>query len=256
MASIAQTIEQVAGSIMSQMQLSIDKRRLIRGHLIDFLIEYRNDVKALIDVFVVSPVPQSLIIPFPSGYIDYSKVGWVVDGMVKIVAENQNIAKNLTLNQSGIFRGWPTAIYNNPGGQPVPSQINGYMYNNMYGQRGGTGTISGAIIPELKGFFKEDWENKCFRLSTVNAFPNFYLEYVSDCFEPTDCTIIHPYAYAAAKAFAIYNYLRFSYEAPAHKVDRAARELDNEIIKMNRRLKRMSAIDIISSYDQWQGANE
>jgi hypothetical protein len=250
MSHITQTLDQVAGSVMSQLGISHDKRRLIRQHLIDFLIEYRNNIQAHLKVYQAFPIPQSLTIPMPPDYISYSKVGWVVDGQVKLVAQNRNIAKNLTYDQRGIYRGWPTAVYNNPNGQAVPSQNYGYPVNVLYNNAISGGYISGSIIPELNGFFEEDFDARVIRLSTINSFPNFYMEYVSDCFEPSADTLIHPYAYLAAKAWAEYNYLKRAYNTPVHVIERAARDLDLATIKMRRLIKPMSVIDIISSYDK------
>jgi hypothetical protein len=256
MSSMYQTVNQAVGAVMLGLGLSPDKRILVRMHMIDFLYQYRQDTDAVLKELVVYPIPQSLTIPFPRDYMGWSKVGWVVDGQVKLVAENKNIAANLIYNQKGVFTGFPTAIYKDPAGNPVPATTYGIPYNNVWGNRGGSGTVSGAMIPELNGFFKEDTENRVFRLSTVNKFPTFYLVYASDCFDPTDEYCIHPAALLAAKQWARWKYLKDAYNTSAFKVADEAKQYDIEETKMIRRLKNMSAMDYLTTYDKVFGYND
>lgn len=235
MAGLNQSVDQITGNIMASLGLSNDKRFLIRNHLLDFLYEFRNNVKAEIKTVQKSPIPQSLIIPLEQDFIAYSKVGWVVSGSVHIVSENPNIANILTQNQSGVFQETSSSFYNG------------------YGTR--TGTISGQIIPELDGYFKIDEESRCIRLSTVNVFPNFYMEYVSGC-APDGTSLIHAYAYLFSKAWCQYHYLRNAYNIPVHQIENAKLELDIQERKTKRLLKGLSVKAILDSWDKNVGGNE
>lgn len=252
-----QTVNQLVGQMMLQLgPLSFDKRTVIRSYAIDFLYKYRNTVEAALQVYATANIPHSLIIPFPDDYISWSSVGWVVDGQVKLVAENKNIARNMTLNQKGVYTGVQANNYLSPMGNPVPG-VQQYVYPYGYGYGpAGTGTVSGAMIPELNGFFTEDRDNRVIRLSSVVQFPNFYMVYVSDCFKATDDYLIHPYAYNCAKEYIRWSYLRDKPDVPAWKVREAALQLDNEMLEMKKNINGLSAFDILTLYNKWLGENE
>jgi len=246
-----QTVEQVTGNIMLEMGLPPDQRIFIRNKLIDFVIYFRTFIRAEIKVKQIFPIPQTLVIPFPKDYLGFDKVGWVVNGAVHLVAQNPNIAKILSLNQPGIFLGGPTVAYNYPNGQPAPPNGTQFPYssNNTWWGRG-SGTVSGAPIRELDGYFMEDWTNKCLRLSTYNVFPNLYWSYVSSCIEPSSECCIHPWSYLFAKAFAKYYYLMDAYNTPENKLQRAAQEFDLAKLECERAMKGLSVFDYLSVWDR------
>ena len=253
-----QTVEQITGNIMLEMGLPPDQRMLIRNKLIDFVIYFRTFIRAEIKAKQIFPIPQTLTIPFPKDYLGFDKVGFVVNGTVKIVAQNQNIAKILSLSQPGVFIGGPTAIYNYPNGQPAPPNGAVYpynAYNGWFGQNGRTGTVSGAPINELDGFFMEDWSSGCLRLSTYNVFPNLYWSYASSCIEPSSECCIHPWAYLFAKAWAKYYYLNDAYNTPENKLQRAAQELDLAKLECERAMKGLGVADYLAIWDKVFGAS-
>lgn len=245
-----QTVDQVVGSVMMELRLPPSERIFVRNYVIKFLYEFRMHTEAVLQVYAVSKVPQSLTIPFPDDYIKWSAVGWVVAGQLKLVAQNKNIASNLALNQAGIFTGVQQQVYLGPNGQQIGPTVAGYNYNT--GQRlAGSGMVSGAIIPELNGFFREDIDNRMILLSTNLVWPNFYMSYQSDCFKPSDKYIIHPFSYNCCIQYARFHYLKDAPNTSGGKVELEGNSLDNEMIKLKRLYNDMSVFDYLTSYDQY-----
>lgn len=237
MSSFKQTVEQTVGSIMLELQLDSGKRSIIRSHLINFLIENRIHVKAVLKVYQLGTLPHSLTIPFPKDYLSYKKVGWVVDGEVKTLSENTNLAKSLAYNQTGLYTGVQTYPSMGNGSSPAVVPQN-FQFNTRVG------------IPELNGFFSEDLDNRLFRLNPNLIMPSFYMEYASDCFDPTDKYIIHPYSYLAAKWSAKYNFLAFAHNIPVHQIQTAMRELDRAERMMRQAFHTKTAIQYLTEYDK------
>jgi len=244
-----QTVDQVVGSIMLELRLSQDQRIYVRNYVINFLYQFRLHVECPVNVYAVARVPMSLTIPFPDDYIKWSAVGWVVSGQLKLAAQNKNLASNLALNQAGIFQGVQQQVYLGPNGQqlgPTPANLNA-----AYGQRlAGSGMVSGAIIPELNGYFKEDIDNRVILLSPNLVWPNFYMSYLSSCFDASDKYRIHPFSYLCCKQYARFHYLKDAYGTSASKIELEGIALDNAMVELKRLYNDMSVFDYLTSYDQ------
>jgi hypothetical protein len=194
------TVTDIIEQVIAEMQLHDNARFALSILAIDFLRDLNNDTVPTIKTERYG-VPPNRIIPIPKDFIDWTKAATQFKEGIKLLAYNFQMSKGVsTANLPSITE------YGNPFLLQTDSSNYPFMYMYGYGPTGGR--IQAFGNGGDLGSFSIDPINKVIRLIDNYPFQNFYLEYLSDCMEHNDDTVVHPYCITAMKTCMKYNYLK------------------------------------------------
>lgn len=212
----------------------------------DFLREINNDTYSVIKTERFE-IPANRVIPLPVDYVDWSKAAVQYAEGIKLLAYNYQMAQGVST-------------------QNLPSATNGVnLYNFIQNDQGrtfqyfyGFGGIGGGRIQAFGngdnlGEFSIDTVRRVIRINPQIEIQNFYLEYLSDCMEHNDDTVVHPYCIQALKTYLIYHYLKNRKDMMYRDYEIA---LQVETRAMRKRFLNLSPASIVNLVEQTWGAQE
>jgi hypothetical protein len=240
------TVTNIINEVITQHDLHPNTHLKLSLIGIDFLREINNDTKPTIKTQRFD-IPPNRVIPLPVDYIDWSKAAVQYKEGIKLLSYNYQMAQGVSTQNL------PSAsaninLYNFlQTGSSVQFQ---YLYG--YGA-GGSGRIQAFGNGDNLGEFSIDTVRRVIRLSPVIDLLNFYLEYLSDCMDHNENTVVHPYCIQAMKTYMIYHYLKF-------RKDPAYRSYEGDLLietrAMRRRFLNLSPASIVNLVEQTWGAQD
>jgi hypothetical protein len=195
--SYTQTLKQLSADTMEELGLHDNQARLITGFGVNFLRKANNEVKGEIKT-TRELTPSNRRIKLPDDFIDYSKIGVQYKEGVKLLAQNEYLAK---LDGKDLPSAYPVA--------PSPQFIQN-AYGAFYGYPGwdgGTGRIMAYGNGNDLGKWSINYREKTLTLSSdFDLNTNIYIEYLSDCTQPSYKTFVCPYLQLACQYWQKWHY--------------------------------------------------
>lgn len=201
-------------------------------------------------------------IVLPDDYVDLSKLGVVVDGIVYILGENKNINMSQTLDgtatndsEDGTLPIEANLIVDRvddktdtEGGNIEGSDYDFYVFQN-YLYQGGLGRLYGSGGGHLRGYYRINLEQNRIELDTDQGITEAVLEYVADEARST-YPVVHVYAEEALRCYMYYKLCERKSTIPAGEKARARAEYYNERRKAKARMSNFTKDEALKTVRQ------
>jgi hypothetical protein len=200
----------------------------------DWSLDKKSDIKVVVDV-----TSNIATLPFPSDYVQWSRIGTVEGDRVKTMIENNKLALVQSLNDQG------QPINNSPYQPnfqtPMAGGVSGilgsayYSYTLNYDNSGAIyGFGNGGYLND--GQFRVDSANRRFQFSSDWASKTIYLEYVGTGLNATGQTVVDENASKAIKLYIRWQALEVSKTASLGEKARAEQKYWDENLTATKRL--------------------
>jgi hypothetical protein len=242
MAELIQPVSGVIGEVMITMDIPEKERKNLLVYSLWFLRHYKSFIDVQPVTLYLDSVPLNKVVSLPLSFMDFIRIGYV-DRNNKIIERSER----KTMNHIAPITDAPEVPQSNndtwAGGNYIGSNASG-LANNGFGR----GPIRSARPAEIYGAFYINREAGVIQLDANVDWPNFYMDYKSDCIQLSDETLIHPFSQNALVAFLQYRYSKDrrrdgSYEA-------------NWLLEERRMRRAMHPVDlqlVMDSLDAYRG---
>lgn len=207
-------------------------------------------------------------VTLPDDYVDLSKIGVVVDGIVYVLGENKNINMNQTIeaavdnvistedSQGGTLPIEANLIQNRDddgtdtagSGGTGNNDYDFYVFQN-YLYQGGLGRLYGSGGAHLRGYYRINLEQNRIELDTDSDVSEVVLEYIADEARST-YPVIHVYAEEALRCYMYYKLCERKTTVPAGEKARARQEYYNERRKAKARMNNFTKTEALKTIRQ------
>lgn len=209
-------------------------------------------------------------VTLPDDYVDLSKIGVVVDGIVYVLGENKNINMSQRLYVSGADNDGISPFSQFVGPLNIPENVirnriddktdtagSGGTGNNDYDfyvfqnylYQGGLGRLYGSGGAHLRGYYRINLEQNRIELDTDSDVSEVVLEYVADEARST-YPVIHVYAEEALRCYMYYKLCERKTTVPAGEKARARQEYYNERRKAKARMSNFTKTEALKTIRQ------
>ena len=207
-------------------------------------------------------------VTLPDDYVDLSKIGVVVDGIVYVLGENKNINMNQIIeaavdnvistedSEGGTLPIEANVIQNRDDDGTDTAGSNGtgnndydfYVFQN-YLYQGGLGRLYGSGGAHLRGYYRINLEQNRIELDTDIDVSEVVLEYIADEARST-YPVIHVYAEEALRCYMYYKLCERKTTVPAGEKARARQEYYNERRKAKARMNNFTKTEALKTIRQ------
>jgi hypothetical protein len=207
-------------------------------------------------------------VTLPDDYVDLSKIGVVVDGIVYVLGENKNINMNQIIeaavddvistadSEGGTLPIEANLIQNRDddgtdtagSGGTGNNDYDFYVFQN-YLYQGGLGRLYGSGGAHLRGYYRINLEQNRIELDTDSDVSEVVLEYVADEARST-YPVIHAYAEEALRCYMYYKLCERKSTVPAGEKARARQEYYNERRKAKARMNNFTKTEALKTIRQ------
>jgi len=208
-------------------------------------------------------------VTLPDDYVDLSKIGVVVDGIVYVLGENKNINMNQVIeaaNDDGVI----STADSEDGTLPIEANLiqnrdddgtdtagSGGTGNNDYDfyvfqnylYQGGLGRLYGSGGGHVRGYYRINLEQNRIELDTDSDVSEVVLEYIADEARST-YPVIHVYAEEALRCYMYYKLCERKTTVPAGEKARARQEYYNERRKAKARMNNFTKTEALKTIRQ------
>lgn len=204
----------------------------------DYTLDKKNVVKV-----ITGTTSAIATLPFPSDYVQWSRIGTVSGDRVKTMIVNNKLALAHSLDDCGqpVNNSPYVPNYIQPNG--ISSAIsgvaglNGYPYFNLsYADTSGAiyGYGNGGYLND--GQFRIDQANRRFQFSSEWTSKTIYLEYVGTGFNPTGATVVDENARKTIKLYIRWQAIETSKNEPMIAKQRAEQQYWQENLTATKRI--------------------
>lgn len=214
-------------------------------------------------------------VTLPDDYVDLTKLGVVIDGVVYVLGENKNInisqriesadsgeeGDNVDTIGTDQFDGGVLNIDANRildrtddttdtagGGASGDLDYDFYVFQN-YLYQGGLGRLYGAGGGHLRGYYRINMDQNRIELDTESDISEVVLEYVADEARST-YPVVHTYAEEALRCYMYYKLCERKSTVPAGEKARARQEYYNERRKAKARMSNFTKEEALKTIRQ------
>ena len=207
-------------------------------------------------------------VTLPDDYVDLSKIGVVVDGIVYVLGENKNINMNQIIeaavdnvistedSEGGTLPIEANVIQNRDDDGTDTAGSNGtgnndydfYVFQN-YLYQGGLGRLYGSGGAHLRGYYRINLEQNRIELDTDIDVSEVVLEYIADEARST-YPVINVYAEEALRCYMYYKLCERKTTVPAGEKARARQEYYNERRKAKARMNNFTKTEALKTIRQ------
>ena len=207
-------------------------------------------------------------VTLPDDYVDLSKIGVVVDGIVYVLGENKNINMNQIIeaavnnvistedSEGGTLPIEANVIQNRDddgtdtagSGGTGNNDYDFYVFQN-YLYQGGLGRLYGSGGAHLRGYYRINLEQNRIELDTDIDVSEVVLEYIADEARST-YPVIHVYAEEALRCYMYYKLCERKTTVPAGEKARARQEYYNERRKAKARMNNFTKTEALKTIRQ------
>lgn len=199
----------------------------------------------------------------PDDYVDLSKLGVVIDGIVYVLGENKNINMSQTLDGTAtndsedatlpieanlIIDRVDDKTDTAGGGGANESDYDFYVFQN-YLYQGGLGRLYGSGGGHLRGYYRINLEQNRIELDTDQGITEAVLEYIADEARST-YPVVHVYAEEALRCYMYYKLCERKSTIPAGEKARARSEYYNERRKAKARMNNFTKEEALKTVRQ------
>jgi hypothetical protein len=220
-------------------------------------------------------VNSNSTVTLPDDYVDLTKLGVVIDGIVYVLGENKNInisqkiedansgeaGDDATTIGTDQFDAGPLDIVANRiqdrtddttdtsgGGGDSDNDYDFYVFQN-YLYQGGMGRLYGAGGGHLRGYYRINLDQNRIELDTDNEVTEVVIEYVAD--EARSAyPVVHTYAEEALRCYMYYKLCERKSTVPAGEKARARQEYYNERRKAKARMSNFTKEEALKTIRQ------
>jgi hypothetical protein len=196
----------------------------------DWSLDKKSSLKVIVDV-----TSAIATLPFPSDYVQFSRIGTVEGDRVKTMIQNNKLALAQSLNSCG------QPINNSPYlpnyQLPASGLVADYSYYSVsYADTSGAiyGFGNGGYLND--GQFRVDLENRRFQFSSDWASKTIYLEYVGTGLNPTGNTVVDENARKTIKLYIRWQAAETSKNSTEAAIERARLNYWNENLTATKRM--------------------
>lgn len=186
----------------------------------------------------------------PTDYLDWTKIGVRVNGVIRLFTNDDNIA--LAFDDVDVD-GFPDA--NQVASTFDPTQVdvtNAFVPQQLYfwglTSRGeDAGQLYGLTVKgNGTGYFRENKERQEIQFApTVPASTKIYLEYIANGYNPNKKTMVHSYASLAIKLYIHWQRVKFSKSSSLGEVADFKRDFYAELERVVARMNPITVADIL-----------
>ena len=207
-------------------------------------------------------------VTLPDDYVDLSKIGVVVDGIVYVLGENKNINMNQIIeaavdnvistedSEGGTLPIEANVIQNRDDDGTDTAGSNGtgnndydfYVFQN-YLYQGGLGRLYGSGGAHLRWYYRINLDQNRIELDTDIDVSEVVLEYIADEARST-YPVIHVYAEEALRCYMYYKLCERKTTVPAGEKARARQEYYNERRKAKARMNNFTKTEALKTIRQ------
>lgn len=247
------TVDQVVRSTMASLQQdTMHNYKLFLHYAIEGLEEFNFDQAQEVKTVRLKPTDWNAI-KLPSDYVDWVKIGVQNQDQVTEFDRDENIALYFNETECGDPIAHTKIDCNNdlPGATSGLESMYGntYSFSNYINESGEhEGKLYGYGKDKSNGRFKVNRERGEIQINASNISDYYYLEYISNGFNPSENTVLNQYAKKLIKLYIIWQY--HEYNSEKYLKNSASRHEDlyyTERTKVSGRIYGLSANEILKS---------
>ena len=207
-------------------------------------------------------------VTLPDDYVDLTKIGVVVDGIVYVLGENKNINISQKIEDADSDGNVGTDQFDDgvldivanriqdrtddttdtSGGGDSDNDYDFYVFQN-YLYQGGLGRLYGAGGGHMRGNYRINLDQNRIELDTDNDTTEVVIEYVADEARST-YPVIHTYVEEALRCYMYYKLCERKSTVPAGEKARARQEYYNERRKAKARMNNFTKHEALKTIRQ------
>lgn len=208
-------------------------------------------------------------VTLPDDYVDLTKLGVVVDGILYVLGENKNINISQTIETADAngnvattqFDAGPLAIEANEidnrtddttdtagSSNDNDNDYDFYVFQN-YLYQGGLGRLYGAGGGHLRGYYRINLDQNRIEIDTNSDITEVVMEYIADEAR-SSYPVIHTYAEEALRCYMYYKLCERKSTVPAGEKARARQEYYNERRKAKARMNNFTKEEALKTIRQ------
>mgnify|MGYP003130106069 FL=1 len=207
-------------------------------------------------------------VTLPDDYVDLTKIGVVVDGIVYVLGENKNINISQKIEDADSDGNVGTDQFDDgvldivanqiqdrtddttdtSGGGDSDNDYDFYVFQN-YLYQGGLGRLYGAGGGHMRGNYRINLDQNRIELDTDSDTTEVVIEYVADEARST-YPVIHTYAEEALRCYMYYKLCERKSTVPAGEKARARQEYYNERRKAKARMNNFTKHEALKTIRQ------